>query len=88
MATGTEFEAEVDRNFDAFLTLLPTLLRSNKGEFALMRHGETTSFHSDEATALAAGRGAFSDRLFSVQEVTDRPVDLGFFSHAINSRIA
>lgn len=82
------FDTEVDRNFDAFEALLRTILVDHRGEFALMRGGLVLSYFSSEPAALAAGRRQFDDGLFSVQEVTDRPVDLGFFSHAVNSRIA
>jgi len=82
------FEAEVDRNFDAFAGILQQLLPSHRGEFALMRGGEVIEYCASESAALAAGRHRFADGIFSVQEVTDRPVDLGFFSHVINTRIA
>ncbi len=82
------FETEVDRNFEAFEGLLGTILADRRGQFALMRGGEVISYFPRESAALAAGRQQFDDGLFSVQEVTDRPVDLGFFSHAINPRIA
>lgn len=82
------FDEEVDRNYDAFCESLGGLLDHHAGEFALMRSGEFVSFHPTESSAIAAGRAAFSDGVFSVQEVTARPADLGFFSHAINTRIA
>ena len=83
-----KFENEVDRNYEAFERLLPELLTTERGKVALMRSGRIVDFFSSEALALAEGRGRFPDGLFSVQEVTDRPADLGFFSHAINTRLA
>ncbi len=85
---ATVFEAEVDRNFDAFERMLGQLLSKHRGEFVLMKRGAVVACFDTEAHALAAGRHQFPDGLFSVQEVTDRPVDLGFFSHAVNPRIA
>jgi hypothetical protein len=82
------FDTEVDYNFDAFEQKLGSILPAHRGEFALLNRGNIISYFPDEASALTAGRLKFPDGLFSVQEVTDRPVDLGFFSHAINSRIA
>ena len=79
---------EVDRNFDAFLDKLTSLLPTHSGQYALMRNGEIDDFFESDIEALTAGRLRFSDSLFSIQEITDRPVDLGFFSHAINTRIA
>jgi len=84
----TAFETEVDRNFDAFEAGLGSILGAHRGEFALMRHGAIVAYFADEPDALAHGRLRYRDGIFSVQEVTDRPVDLGFFSHAIDSRIA
>jgi hypothetical protein len=84
----TRFETEVDRNYAVFETALGNWLAGHRGQFALMRHGELVAFHPTQADALASGRAAFADRLFSVQEVTDRPVDLGFFSHAVDPRVA
>lgn len=81
-------QAEVDRNFAAFESLLPTLIDARKGQFALMRGGAICRFLPDQTEALNAGRSAFPDGLFSIQEVSDRAADLGFFSHAVNSRIA
>jgi hypothetical protein len=82
------FDTEVDRNFEAFEAALGAIISAHRGEFALMKNGEVLSYFPSEAAALTAGRKQFKNGLFSVQEVTDRPVDLGFFSHAINPRIA
>lgn len=82
------FDLEVDRNYDAFEAALPSLLPDKRGQFALLRGGTIVHLYASEGAALMAGRQLFDDGLFSVQEVTDRPVDLGFFSHAIDPRIA
>lgn len=82
------FATEVDRNFDAFEAILPSILSNHRGEFALLKDGSVVAYFSSEAEALAAGRQQFDDGIYSVQEVTDRPVDLGFFSHAVNPRLA
>lgn len=82
-------DREVDANFESFQSLIPALIaQERRGEFVLMRHGEIVTYHTAEHLALAAGRATFVDGIYSVQEVTDRPVDLGFFSHAIHPRIA
>lgn len=80
---------EVDANFDSFQSLIPKLMAENRrGQFALMRHQEIVSYHDSEHRALASGRATFVDGIYSVQEITDRPADLGFFSHAIHPRLA
>jgi hypothetical protein len=78
-------QTEVDRNFDAFQIELPKLTR-HQGKFALMRHGKIINFYDTLADAVSTGNAIYKDRLFSVQRVTDQPVDLGFLSHAMYQR--
>lgn len=83
-----EFEAEVDRNYEVFEAELPRLLQTHPDKVALLKGGQILDFFDTESAALAAGRSRFVNGLFSIQEVTSRPVDLGFFSHAIDPRLA
>lgn len=77
---------QVETNYAAFQTLLPSLLREHRGKHALMRDGEIVEFFDTARDAYVAGRKLFDDNLFSIQQVTDTPVDLGFFSHAVPLR--
>lgn len=79
-----ELDREVDANFDAFRTLLPELMATNAGRYVLLRHRQVADVFDDMASALTDGMRRFPDQLFSVQEVTSRPADLGFFSHAVD----
>lgn len=88
MSSITNLDAEVDRNFDAFQILLPTIVEQHRGEYALLRDREVTGFYASLRDALNAGAQRFADHLFSIQEVTDKPADLGLFSHANNTRLA
>ena len=72
---------EVDRNYDAFMRMLASLLPDHRDEYALMRDGEIVDFFAKPGDANRAGVERFSDRIFSIQEVTDEPIDLGFWSH-------
>ena len=81
-------EEEIDRNFAAFEEALPALMKDHPGAHVLLRHAEIVEICDTVSAALAAGRGRFEDGIYSVQEVTDRPIDLGFYSHAINTRLA
>lgn len=81
-------EQEIDENFDIFEALLPDLIEDHAGQFALMRKGKIIGFHRDEMQALAVGRQRFADGIYSIQQVSRRAADLGFFSHAIDTRIA
>lgn len=75
---------QVEDNYKAFQAQLSTLVSAHRGKFALIRHGQSIEFFDTARDAYLAGQKLFaSDHLFSVQEVTDTPVDLGFFSHAV-----
>lgn len=72
---------EVDRNYDVFMRILSSLLPEHRDEFALMRDGEIVGFFKKPGDANRAGVETFPDGIFSIQEVTDEPIDLGFWSH-------
>ena len=76
-------QQEIQRNYEAFKRLLPSLAVTHPGKFALMRHGEVVEIFDTAADAYRAGAKMFEDGMFSVQEVIETPVDLGFFSHAV-----
>lgn len=86
--THAALSAEVDRNYDVFLALLPQLLSTRRDQYALLRRGEIVCFFETEPAALRHGRDKFDDGLYSVQQVSDAPADLGFFSHAVDHRLA
>lgn len=73
-------QEEVDRNYEAFKALLPGLLKSDAGRTALMRDGKVIACFDTGRDAIQAGRTMFEDWRFSIQEITNRPVDLGYFS--------
>ena len=73
---------EIERNYSAFSKKLPKLLETHAGKFALLRHEEVVEFFDSARDAYVYGQKEFEDGLFSVQEVSDTVVDLGWFSHA------
>ena len=74
---------QIERNYGAFEEQLPALVATQRGKFALMRDGQIIEFFDTARDAYVTGKQLFEqDKLFSVQEVTETPVDLGFFSHA------
>jgi hypothetical protein len=76
---------QIEINYKEFEQLLPSLLATHRGKFALMRDGKIVEFFDTARDAYIAGRKLFEqDQAFSVQEVIDAPVDLGFFSHAVS----
>jgi hypothetical protein len=84
MAGEFDYEAhdsELDRNYDEFKRRLPELIRSDKGRHALMRHGAVIAMFDDRHVAYEDALRRFPDHFFSIQEVTDEPLDLGVLSH-------
>jgi hypothetical protein len=51
-----------------------------------MKDKKVLGFFSSAFDALEAGETFISDRIYSIQQVTEAPVDLGFYSHAWNRR--
>ena len=74
---------QIELNYNKFEKLLPTLLLTHRGKFALMRNEEIIDFFDTVRDAYISGQKLFEDDLFSIQEVVETPVDLGFFSHAL-----
>jgi hypothetical protein len=72
---------EVDRNYDAFTRLLGGFLPQHRDQLALMKDGQVLGFYATPRAALEAAAERIPDGIFSIQEVTDEPLDLGFWSH-------
>jgi hypothetical protein len=83
---STEIENEIDRNLFAFLPRIPRLLEKHKGEFAVLKNQEVISLHKRLSDALEEAQSRFADGLFSIQQVTEKPIELGFYSYADHSR--
>ena len=71
---------EVDRNYEAFERMLPDILAAHRDQYALMKGREIVGFYDKPVDALKAGATLFGDGIFSIQEVTDEPIDLGIWS--------
>jgi len=78
---------QVEANYKTFEQKLPGLIVAHRGKFALMRDGEIVEFFDTARDAFVAGQKIFAqDKIFSVQEIVETPIDLGFFSHALPQR--
>jgi hypothetical protein len=73
---------EIDENYEVFSRLLPDLMKNHAGKFVVMRHQKPVEFFDTARDAMVYASKTYSDGLFSVQEVTQKAVDLGWFSHA------
>ena len=70
-------DREIDRNFDHFQRHLAQHLPAKEGQFALMHDCAFIEFYQTPFEAEQAGEAHFADGVYSIQEVTDAPVDLG-----------
>lgn len=76
--------AEIDANYDFFQRHLSEFIFTHTGQYALLRNKAVIEFFDRPGEAFRYGKQAFNDGLFSIQEVTEEPIDLGFFSHVAN----
>ena len=87
MTEVTAIDQEVDRNFEVFEEILESLIAKHEGKFALMRDCRIVEFYTSAANAVRGGKAKFGDSIFSVQEVSESVLDLGYFSHVGNNRL-
>ena len=78
-----EIQAEVDRNYDAFVQQLPTIINLHRDKYALMKDGVILGYYSSAYDARTAAEAFIKDKLYSIQHVTDAAVNLGFFTNAV-----
>jgi hypothetical protein len=80
----SELRAEIATNFDSFQRTLATILPLHRNRFALLRHGGIVGFFDTPGGADNAGQARFPDGLYSIQQVTEEPVELGLYANAAN----
>ncbi len=74
---------QIEKNYQEFEKMLPDLIRTHAGKFALMKDGKIIALLDTARDAVVAGDKLYPDGMFSIQEVARTPVDLGFYSHAL-----
>jgi hypothetical protein len=77
-------QKEIDANFEFFQKKLPEILEHHRGKYALIRNREIVGYYDTAVDAQLSGSQLFKDEVFSIQQVTDKSVDLGFYSHAVH----
>jgi hypothetical protein len=80
----TPREIEIDENYDFFQRSLGGLLHAHRGEFALLKNKQIVGLFCGPGEAYRAGLAQFADELFSIQEVEDRPAEMGLNSLALD----
>ena len=83
-ANRRELQKEIDGNLEAFQAHLSDLLDTDRGKYALLRHREVVGLYDTATDAQTAGRQLYRDEIFSIQKVSDEPLELGVFSHAVH----
>tara|TARA_R110000850_G_scaffold107074_1_gene218498 strand:+ start:543 stop:806 length:264 start_codon:yes stop_codon:yes gene_type:complete len=78
---------EIQENYRFFQTVVRDLMIEHENEFALLHNQSIVDTFQKPIDAMIAGMKKFTDGNFSVQKITDRPVDLGFLSNASNNGI-
>lgn len=84
MSERTKLDLEIEKNFRVFKSLLGRLLAEHRDRFALLRHEELIGVYDTIRDAKITGDRFFPDGLYSIQQITDEPANLGYFSHALH----
>ncbi len=77
---------QLEKNFAAMSQKINDYLPIHANKYALMRDGEVVEFYNDWESAYKTGAKFYEDGIFTIQQVTKTPVDLGYFSHAVHIR--
>jgi hypothetical protein len=83
LAVSHTIEVEIERNYGAFLDMLADLLPTDHGRYALMHDMRLEGVFDSPGEAERAGFAKFGRNPYSIQFVTDEPVDMGFMSNAM-----
>jgi hypothetical protein len=78
--------AEVRSNYQAFLSDLPRLVLDSQGRYAVYRHQRLIDVFDSFSAAITFGNRMYSDRVFSVQEITEEPLELGGLAYVAGTR--
>lgn len=84
MAQKTPARDQVERNYATFKNNLRSLLERYPGKQVLLHDGEIIEVFDTLSDAVKFGNARFGASNYSVQEVTNRPAELGWHSHAVH----
>jgi len=74
---------EVSNNFKYFKSQVSKLKEDHSKKFALLHKMEIVEFFDSENDAIKIGIKSYGEGCFSVQQVADRSIDLGYQSYVI-----
>ena len=72
---------QVDTNYEYFKSILPGILHVHGDKYVLLQNCEVRGYYDTLADALETARAFCPEGDYSIQEVSDRVTDLGYFSH-------
>lgn len=81
MPTSPEQRREIDANYDFFQRKLNSIIPDQLGRFAVLKNQEILGFFDKPGEAYRYAVERFGEQGYSIQEVTEEPIDLGFYSH-------
>ena len=67
-------QKEADRNYAAIRDKIPELMKTRKGQIALLRHGEIVDFFPTMRAAYIAASNLYPDGVFSTEAINIMPV--------------
>ncbi len=76
-------QTEVDNNFAYFKAHFEEFKEEHFQEFALLHHQKIINFFESENDAMTIGMHNYKEGNFSIQQVTDARIDLGYQSYVI-----
>ena len=76
-------QKEVDGNYDFFKTQISQLKSYHLNEFALLHNKKINDFFVNEDDAIKIGIEKYGEGNFSVQQVNDSSIKLGYQSYVI-----
>lgn len=62
-------QKEADRNYAVIRDKLPELMKTHKGQLALLRHGEIVDFFPNLREARTTGKRLYPDGVFSTERI-------------------
>ncbi len=63
---------------------MKSFIEDRAGQYALLKSKKVIEFYDAVGDAYRAGIEKFPDKLFSIQKVTDEPVELGMMTLAVD----
>ncbi len=70
---------EQEKNNPVFAAMLPRLLKTRRGQWAVMKKGALAGFYPTLGDAGKAGDRRYRSGVYSLHEIDDREIDLGMF---------